>query len=82
MLHWIGDRDSWGLTLGRAIEEALRQAAVTEAEIVRFNDRVSQDPAAFEQELGGLMRDFAVPVGQFFSMATLAACSVELVRRH
>jgi hypothetical protein len=48
MLHWIGNRDSWGSMLCRALQEALRQAAVTEAEMVRFNDQVTQDPAAFE----------------------------------
>jgi hypothetical protein len=81
MLRWIADCESWGSTLCRALEETLRQAAVTEAEIVQFNDLVGQDPVAFEHDLGGLMRGFAVPVGQSFSIATLAACSVELVRR-
>jgi hypothetical protein len=81
MLRWIGDRESWGSMLFRALEGALRQAAVTETEIVRFNELVRQDPAAFEHQLGGPMREFAVPVGQSFSTATLAACSVELLRR-
>jgi len=64
-----------------SLEETVRQAAVTEAEIVQFNELVRQEPVAFEQDLGGLMREFAVPVGQPFSAATLAACSVELLRR-
>lgn len=81
MLRWIGDCESWGSTFSRALEETVRQAAVTEGEIVQFNELVRQDPVAFEHDLGGLMREFAVPVGQAFSAATLAACSVELVRR-
>lgn len=81
MLRWIGNRESWGSALWHALEPALRQAAVTEDELDRFNVRVSQDPGGFEQTMRQLMRDFAVPVGSSFSYATLAACSVELVRR-
>jgi hypothetical protein len=81
MLRWIGDREYWGSALGHEIEEAIRQAAVTEAQIVHFNNRVTQDPDEFESAMGQLMRDFAVPVGRSFSTGTLAACSVEVVRR-
>jgi hypothetical protein len=81
MLRWIGDRESWGSALAHALEEGFRQAGITEAQIVRFNDRVTQDPSKFEQAMGQVLTDFAVPVGRSFSTATLAACSVELVRR-
>jgi hypothetical protein len=81
MVCWVGDRESWGSALSHALEEAIRQAAVEEAQIVRLNDRVRQDPSKFEQAMGQLLREFAVPVGRSLSTATLAACSVELVRR-
>jgi hypothetical protein len=45
--------------------------------MVRFNDRVRQNTFSFEQELAGLMTEFAVQVGRSFSTAMLAACSVD-----
>jgi HNH endonuclease len=80
MLAWICDRESWGSALCQALERALQHAAVTEAQIVRFNNCVRQNASEFERSLAKLLQEFAVPVGRSFSTATLAACSVELVR--
>jgi hypothetical protein len=81
MLWWVGDRKPWGATLRDALTDALRQAAITEAQIVGFNARVHEDPGEYVRSMRQLVAEFAVPVGGSFSAATLAACSVELVRR-
>jgi hypothetical protein len=66
MLRWIADRDHWGVALQRELEKALERAAVTEAQIIHFNELVRQDPNRLDEGMCESFREFAVPVGICF----------------
>jgi hypothetical protein len=64
--------------LRREIQSALRLAEITEEMIERYNERFVTEGMEMHRSL---MAHWAVPVGGRFSYSTLAACSVEAVRR-
>jgi hypothetical protein len=78
MLRWIGAHESWGRHLWRETESALRLAGITEPMIDEFNERFLPEGL---DALRLALSDWAVPVAGRFTCSTLAACSVEAVRR-
>jgi HNH endonuclease len=78
MLRWIGAHEHWGVLLCREIESAVRLAGLTDDQIGAFNEQfLSRGLYAVRSALA----DWAVPVANRFSYATLAACAVEAVVR-
>jgi hypothetical protein len=77
MLSWISAHDSWGSLFIRELQAAMERHEVQEREIEAFN----QLGVTALLNMRGLMRTWAIPVAGKFSYATLAACSIETVRR-
>ena len=75
MLRWISVHESWGNLLMRELQAALDRHQVLPQEIDAFN--LGIPPLLNMQEV---VRTWAIPVAGKFSYATLAACSIELLR--
>ena len=69
--------ESWGNLLIRELEAAFKRHGVEEAEIEAFN-KLGITPLL---NMDDLLRHWAIPVAGTFSYATLATCSVEMLRR-
>ena len=77
MLGWINNHDSWGNCFVRELQATIDCHEIQEDEIARFN-ALGIAPLL---DMRDLMRTWTVPVAGRLSYATLAASSVELVRR-